>query len=112
MEFLKNLSVYLTLFIIVGIPSFFWVRWAIRSFKKKRKLEFTVSSFSFLLFISGWAVMELSPKKYFKHDSSVPATAIYNYFTIAFLFSITIVLVYFLAKGTIWFIKYMFSKAV
>jgi hypothetical protein len=106
MEILKNLSVYLVLLIIVGAPSFFWVRWVIRSFMNKRKLAFTVAAFSYLLFISGWALITLAPAKYFKHDASESAMAIYNYFFFTFIVSITIVLVYFLAKA----VEYVFVK--
>ena len=106
MEILKNLLVYLVLLVIVGTPSYFWVRWAIRSFANRRKLAFTAAAFSYLLFISGWALITLAPAKYFKHDASESAMAIYNYFFFTFTFSIIIMLVYFLAKA----VEYVFLK--
>lgn len=98
MEFLKNLSVYLILFIIVGTPSFFWVRWAIRSYKNKQEFDFIFASSSSFLFISGWMVMTLAPAKYFKHDASESAMLIYKYFATSQSLSIFILILYVLIK--------------
>ncbi len=100
MEFLKNLSVYLILFIILGTPSFFWIRWAYRSHKNKREFDFIIASSSSFLFISGWMVMTLAPAKYFKHDASESAMLIYKYFATSLLLSIFILFLYLLVKVT------------
>ncbi len=112
MEFLKNLSVYLILFIIVAIPSFFWVRWAIRSHKNKREFDFIIASSSSFLFISGWMVITLAPAKYFKHNASESAMLIYKYFATSLLLSVFILILYVLVKVTSLSFRRMFLSNV
>lgn len=109
MDFLKDLSVYLIIAIIIGLPSFFWVKWAFRSFNSKRKLDFIIASTSYLLFISGWGVILLAPKKYFKHDASESAIFIYSYFLSSLVTSFFILILYFLIR-TILFIVNNFQR--
>lgn len=112
MEFLKDLSVYLILLIIVGTPSFFWVRWIMRSYKKKREDKFFIASLTYVLFISGWLVITFAPAKYFKHDASESAIAIYKYFTTCLLLSLFILFLYFLGWITsLNFRKWLIKKA-
>ena len=96
MDFLKDLSVYLSLLTVVGTPSFFLGKWTLMAYKNKWDGEFIVAASSAFLFISGWVLLTFAPAKYFKHDASESAMAIYKYFATCLFLSLFILFLYFL----------------
>lgn len=99
MDFLWDLFIISIILALFVLPSFYWVRWPIRAFKKKRKIGVITSVISYLIFLSGWVGLIFGATQFIKNRIGRTRFEIHAYFVTCLISSLLIVLVYFYFRG-------------